>query len=388
MPLPLVGIRVLDLTRLLPGPYCTMFLADMGAEVIKVETPRIGDYARFLPPELGLGGMFEAVNRGKKSVGLNYRNRRGRELFLALVETADVVVESFRPGAMARWRIDYPTLKELKSELVYCSLSGYGQSGPYRDRAGHDLNYLAIAGALDLNGLPGGPPIPPGVAVADLAGGMLAAISILGALVGRARHKDGQGAYLDVALIDAVVSWLAPLAGSLYFTAGQVPRRGELALSGGLPCFNVYQTADGSYLTLAALEPHFWGAFCETAGRPDLLSQQFDPAIQPEIAAIFQQRPRQEWLSLFEGVDACLEPVNSFPEVLADPQVRHRGLVLETESQDGAQPTGINSPSPYQRGSGAQPLPELGEHTRAILSAIGIDEAEIEELAEKGVLKV
>ncbi len=379
--LPLTGFRVLDLSRLLPGPYCTLLLADLGAEVIKIETPRVGDYARFLPPELGLGGMFEALNRNKQSVALNYRNPRGREIFLQLAKDADVVLESFRPGAVKKWGIDYEAVRAMNPRLIYCSLSGYGQTGPYRDRAGHDLNYIAVGGLLALNGAAGGPPIPPGVEIADLAAGMLSSIAILGALL--SRERTGQGAYLDVALLDAVVSWVAPSVNPQFLGAGQNPERGRMALSGGLPCFNVYETADGKYLTLGALEPDFWVAFCNTVQRADLIPRQFEHDAIPEVAAIFRGRTRDEWLARFQGVDACLEPVNSFDELWHHPQVRHRGLVTAMEGQGER----IGSPLRFTAGQPASPAPALGAHTRAVLRQAGLSEEEIQELETKGVIK-
>ena len=242
---PLIGIRILDLSRLLPGPYLTQLLADLGAEVIKVETPSTGDYARFIPAKMGLGKMFEMINQGKKSVAINYRNPRGREVLMRLTATADVVLESFRPGTAARWKIDYESLRAVKPDLIYCALSGYGQNGPYRQRAGHDLNYTAISGALALNAVEGQPPTPYGVTVADLSGAMLAGIAILSALVGR--QSSGQGAYLDVALLDGVLSWMMPQAGAAFF-GGLPVIGGTLALHGGLACYNIYETADGKYL--------------------------------------------------------------------------------------------------------------------------------------------
>jgi len=210
--LPLQGIRVLDLSRLLPGPYLTQLMADLGAEVVKVETPLAGDHVRLAPPEMGLGNMYGAINRGKKSLALNYRNARGRELFLELAKTADVVLEGFRPTIADKYGIGYEAVRAVKPDIVYCSLSGYGQEGPYRQRAGHDFNYLSIGGAFSLNGRER--PVPYGLPVADLSGGMLAAIAILGALVGR--ERGGQGMYLDVALLDGVISWMTPLALSAY----------------------------------------------------------------------------------------------------------------------------------------------------------------------------
>lgn len=226
---PLHGIRILDLTRLLPGPFLTQLLVDMGAEVIKVETPNIGDYWRFAPAEMGLGGLFEMINQGKKSIAINYRNPRGREVFLKLVAAADVVIESFRPGVVERMKIDYESLRTIKPDLIYCALSGYGQSGPYSKRAGHDLNYAAISGALSLNATDGKPPHVYGLTVADLSGAMLAGLSILGAMIGR--QKNGKGAYLDAALLDGILSWMMPMAGAAHFSG--IPVAGGDASAAG-----------------------------------------------------------------------------------------------------------------------------------------------------------
>jgi alpha-methylacyl-CoA racemase len=375
---PLAGIRVLDLSRLLPGPYLTQLLADLGAEVIKIETPRLGDYARIAPPEMGLGGMFEAVNRGKKSVAVNYRNPRGREIFLRLAATADVILEGFKPGSVKKWGIDYEAVLAVKPDIVYCSLSGYGQEGPYRDRAGHDLNYVAVGGALGLNARPGEAPVPYGLPVADLAGGMLAAIAILGALIGRG--KTGRGMYLDIALLDGVISWMTPLAGGAFFSGLGISAASH-PLLGGLPCFNVYETADGKYLTLAVIEPTFWADFCQRVARLDLLSRQFDRTIGGEVAAIFRQKPRAEWLELFAGSEACVEAVNSFEEMLDHPQVQARGYV---HKEDG-RPVGMNSPFVFGRRE-MPPAPALGEHTCAVLRGVGVGEEELEELSQKGVI--
>lgn len=377
---PLSGIRVLDLSRLLPGPYLTQLMADLGAEVIKVETPLAGDHARLAPPEMGLGNMYETINQGKKSLALNYRSPRGRELFLELAMTADVVLEGFRPTIADKYGIGYDPVHAVKPDIVYCSLSGYGQEGPYQQRAGHDLNYLSIGGALSLNGRPGERPIPYGLTVADLSGGMLAAIAILGALFGR--ERSGQGMYLDMALLDGVISWMTPLALSAYFSGLHVGA-GTHPLLGGRAFFNIYETSDGKYLTLAAIEPHFWGDFCKTIRRTDLIKRQYDPALEPEIEALFRQKSRDEWLDLFAGKDACIEPVNSVEEMLADPQVQARGHVR----MGAGKPVSMASPFVFARGE-RSPAPALGADTQSLLVEIGIGDEEIKMLAERRIIAI
>lgn len=376
---PLAGVRILDLSRLLPGPFCTMLLADLGAEVIKVEAPGAGDYARTLVADFGGPAMFSVVNRNKRGLALDYRHPHGRDLLLRLAAHSDVFVETFRPGAVSRWGIDYAALRAANQRIVYCSLSGYGQAGPYRDRAGHDLNYIAVGGLLDLNGQAGGPPVPPGVQIADLAGGMLAALSIMSALLGRGATGDGR--YLDVSMLDAIASWMAPLAGSLNVAwhNDHTVARGRIPLSGTLPCYNVYACADGSYVALSALEPHFWGAFCQTAGCADLLDSRLDPSAVPRVASLLGGRPRAEWLAMFENVDACFEPVNDLQEMLAHPQVRYRGLAGE----DGQ----VFTPFRFVAESQAPlPAPRLGEHTREVLREVGVSDAEIDRLAAERVI--
>lgn len=377
---PLSGIRILDLSRLLPGPYLTKLMADLGAEVIKVETPLAGDHARLAPPEMGLGNMYETINQGKKSLALNYRNPRGRELFLKLAASADVVLEGFRPTIADKYGIGYEAVRAVKPDIVYCSLSGYGQVGPYQQRAGHDFNYLSIGGALSLNGRPGERPIPYGLPVADLSGGMLAAIAILGALVGR--ERSGQGMYLDIALLDGVISWMTPLALSAYFS-GLAVGAGTHPLLGGRAFFNIYETSDGKYLTLAAIEPHFWGDFCKTIGRTDLIKRQFDPAVSAELETVFKQRTRAEWLALFANNDACVEPVNSVEEMLADPQVQARGYIY----MENGKPVGMHSPFVFVRKE-RSPAPLLGADTSALLHEIGVSDEEIRDLAERRVIAV
>jgi crotonobetainyl-CoA:carnitine CoA-transferase CaiB-like acyl-CoA transferase len=372
------GIRILDLSRLLPGPYLTKLLTDLGAEVIKIETPLAGDYTRLAPPEMGLGGLYETLNRGKQSLALNYRNPRGHQLFMGLAKTADVILEGFRPGTAERHGIGYEDIKSIKPDIIYCSLSGYGQEGPYRGQAGHDINYEALGGALALNAQPGEKPVPFGLPMADLSGAMLAGIAILGALFGR--ERTGQGAYLDMALLDGVLSWMTPLAGAAFFSGFELSA-GSHPLLGGLPCFNIYQAADGKYLTLAALEPTFWQAFCQVVGRDDLLPRQFDRTIKEEIADIFRQKGQQEWLEAFEGTDGCVEAVNSFAEMLAHPQVRARGYVQE----EAGKPVRLESPFVFARRA-LDPAPSLGQHTRKILRELGVSDEEMKVLAEKNII--
>ena len=374
---PLKGIRILDLSRLAPGPYLTQLLTDLGAEVIKVETPTAGDYARLAPASMGLGKMFEMINQGKKSVAINYRNPRGREVFLRLASTADVVLESFRPGTVARLKIDYESLRVFKPDIIYCALSGYGQDGPYRGRAGHDLNYTAISGALSLNANAGKPPVPYGLTVADLSGAMLAGFAILSALVGR--QRNGAGAYLDMALFDGILSWMTPQASAAFFS-GLPVAGGTLALHGGLACYNIYETADGKYLSLGALEPTFWSDFCKITGRNDLLARQFDRTIKEDVAVIFKQRPLAEWLDAFSASDGCVEPILSFEEMLSHPQVRARGFVRE----ENGQPVGLNTPFVFARGT-QRSVPGLGEHSAAILKDI-LNDQELAELTSKGII--
>ncbi|MCL4394832.1 MAG: CoA transferase [Chloroflexi bacterium] len=387
---PLAGIRVLDLSRLLPGPYCTMLLADLGAEVVKIETPGLGDYMRLIPPFIqdhatgeSVGAAFLMVNRNKKSVALNFRNKRGKEILFRLARDADVLIESFRPGAVDKWGIGYDAVRAVNPRIVYCSLSGYGQTGPYKDRAGHDLNYIALNGLLAANGSAGGAPIPPAVQIADLSGGMLAAISILSALIGRGQTSGGT--YMDVSLFDGALSWAGTIVGGTY-AAGKQTERGKMQLNGGMACYNVYATRDGQYMTIAAIEPHFWSAFCKAVDREDLSARRQEIEAVPEVAAIFKTRTRDEWIALFDQLDACIEPVRDFSEVFVDPHVRHRGLIAEMDLPGIGCIPQIGSVFVFAQNS-ATPPPRQGQHTAEILSRIGISSAELEGLEQAGIIK-
>lgn len=356
---PLAGVRVLDFSRLLPGPYCSFLLAELGADVIKVESPLLGDWGRLAPAELGLGGMFRAVNRGKRSLAINVRRPAGREAILRLAATVDVVLEAGRPSAMAERRLGYEDLRAVNPDIVYCSLSGYGASGPDAARAGHDVDYLAVSGLLGLGVEPGSRPTPPGFQVADLAGGMLAAIAILGALLGR--ERTGQGAYLDVGLLDAAVSWLDALGAAAADSGGDAG-----VLTGRLPCYGIYETSDGRHVAVGALEPPFWVAFCGAIERPDLVDRQYDPAAVADVAAVLRGRTAGTWLGVFEGTNACVAPVTTPAEAMAHPQVRHR----------------------LAGRPALPPAPAHGADTAAILREAGFDDEAIAGLVAAGVVGV
>ena len=277
---PLAGLRVLDLSRLLPGGFCSLLLADFGADVIKVEDTGMGDYVRWAPPfyegadRTAASALFLSLNRNKRSIRVDLKSEQGREVLLRLARDADVLLESFRPGVMDRLGVGYETLREANPGLVYCAITGYGQDGPLRDRAGHDMNYLGRIGLLGLSGDADGPPVQAAGQIADLGGGaLMAAFGILAAL--RERDRTGEGQFVDSSMADGALSWLAMVA-ARYFAEGRTPRRGELELAGSLVCYRPYRCSDG-WVTLGALEPKFWQACCRGVGREDLIERQFEP---------------------------------------------------------------------------------------------------------------
>lgn len=386
----LTGVRILDLSRLLPGPYATQLLADLGADVIKVEDPGMGDYARDLPPttEQGVGRLFDAVNRGKRSVAIDLKRDRGRDLFYRLATEADVVFEQFRPGVAERLGVDYATVAEHNPDVVYCSLSGYGQTGPYADRVGHDLNYVGVAGLLDMTreSSEEAPRIP-GYPIADMAGGLFAAFSIVGALASRALGNTG-GEYVDVSMTDVVVSLSQAVTTDAL--AGEDPRPGETQLTGRDPWYDVYKAADGRYLTLAALEPKFWEAFCSTVDRPDLVDYHLtdDPAerraLREELTDLFAERPRSAWLADLTEAETMVGPVHTPRELLEDPQLRARGIVIRP---DAAPPrVGFPARSNAAAATTDESVPGHGEHTEGLLRDLGIPSNRIDALRDEGVI--
>ena len=341
MGLPLAGVRVLDLSRLLPGGFCSVLLADMGAEVLKVEDTGAGDYMRWAPPyydDLDVSArsaLFLALNRNKRSIRVDLKNERGREVLFRLVREYDVLLESMRPGVLDRLGVGYERLREQNRGLVHCAITGYGQDGPKRDSAGHDMNYLGLIGLLALTGEREGPPVQAAGQIADIGGGaLMAAFGILAALRerdgGGAVEGSGEGQFVDVSMSDGALSWLALVVGR-YFADGIAPRRGGLELAGSLICYRPYECADG-WVTLGALEPKFWRAWCEGVERNDLIDAQFEPPgshAHAELERIFRERTRAEWVRFGAEHDCCLEPVLELEEALESQLVNARGMVVE-----------------------------------------------------------
>ena len=379
--MPLTGIRILDLTRLLPGAYCTLLLADMGADVIKVEEPGAGDYMRWTPPLAGgQSALFNAINRNKRSVTLNLKADAGRDLLLRLVEGADVLVEGNRPGVMDRLGLGWEVVHARNPRLVMCSITGYGQDGPFASRAGHDLNYMATAGGLGLNGERDGPPVPPAVQVADIGGGGLQpAVAILGALVGV--QRGGEGRWIDASMTDGAVSWLA-LALATH-AGGETVARGHQRLSGRFACYRVYACKDGGYYSVAALEPKFWSALCGALERPELVDLQYsdDSVVHVALEEMFASRTRLEWQRRLSALDACCEPVLDIDEVPSHPQIAARRLIETHETGVEVRPA-IRLSEGWRR----RDAPRLGEHSKEVLAELGIDDSTLEELKTAGVI--
>lgn len=391
MSLPLEGVKILDLSMYLPGPFCTQILADFGAEVIKIEEVG-GEWGRRVYPVVGdQSALFYAVNRGKKSIAVNLKNEEGKEIFLNLVRHADVVVEQFRPGVMERLGLGYATLGQINKRLIYCSISGYGHSGPFQYVAGHDLNYLSLAGVTGLTGTRDQPGMS-GVQIADLAGGSLQAVSgILLALL--AREKTGRGQYCDIAMLDGAISLLAYSLAE-WSGQGRLPGCNREMLTGGYACYQIYPTADNQFVSLGAVEAKFWQRFCERIDRPEYIPYQWASSRQDDILAdirvVMAGKTRQEWVDYFATDDICFTPVLNLQEMSQHPQVKDRNMVLVMEDVQGSSKnmmlTGCPIKLSHTPAEVQVAFPQLGEHTDILLQEIGYSPREIARLKEQKVL--
>jgi crotonobetainyl-CoA:carnitine CoA-transferase CaiB-like acyl-CoA transferase len=389
---PLAGVRILDLTRLLPGGYATLLMADLGADVVKVEEPGKGDYIRWTPPVVGdFSSAHIALNRNKRSITLNLRTDEGRDLLLRLAESYDVLIESFRPGVLDRLGVGYEALKERNPKLIYCAISGYGQGGPRSAAAGHDNNYIGYAGVLGIIGKEDDRPVIPGVQVGDMAGGgMSAVIAILAALHRRA--ATGEGDFCDISMMDGAFSWLSIHAAEFVATK-ESPQRELMHLSGKYPCYRVYPAADG-WLSVGALEPQFWSALVDVLERPDLKDDGFAHGdrrneVITELEELFATKTRAEWMEKLDGLDVCVGPVNSVEEAFEDPQILHREMVFENDVPGVGPWKHVGNPLKMTGAPGRVdrlPPPGMGEHTAEVLGDIGIGESDIEGLRSRGVV--
>ena len=396
--LPLKDIRVLDLTRLIPGGYCTSILGDVGAEVVKVEEPNIGDYEREIQPFIGsTASRFLILNRNKKSIVLNLKEDRGRELFLRLAETADVLVEGFRPGAMAKLGLDYESIRKVNPKLIYCSISSFGQNGPYRDVVAHDINILGLCGFLDITGTDEGKTVIPGVQISDFIAGTNAALSILIALISRRSTNVGQ--FLDVSMFDGMMAWMIDAA-RYAFAGHAVPEKNKGRLWGGFPNYNIYKTKEGKFITIGSLENKFKRILLEKLGGKEFLGTEegatssafndSDGELQSFLQETFLTKTVDEWMAELGPLNICVVPVSSVEEAVAHPQAISRSMVVDVEhplegtiKQIGSALKFSNIPIDVNR----VPAPRLGEHTKEILNSLGYSEEEIEEMTTNSIVQ-
>lgn len=375
----LEGIQVLDLTRLLPGPLATMILGDLGADVIKVEDPSAGDMTRWIPPFRGdEGALFYLLNRNKRSLALNLKSAENQEIFQRLAKKADIIVEGFRPGTAVRLGVDYDTIKAINPQIIYCSISGYGQEGPYRERSGHDINYLGISGILAMSGAREGGPVVPPVQIADIGAGTFPAlVSILAALFHR--QRTGEGQFIDISMLDNLTLWIPTLLAPLVGGEPAYQRElGNAPLSGGLAGYGIYKTADG-FITIGALEPHFFAGLCEVLERPDFIERQLDgPDSQEEMRSVFQKlflkHSTEEWLDRLKKRDVCCGPLNSLEDLPQDPQIMMRETLPMSADTDKIENAQVGLPWKFSTAKATLrlPPPKLGEHNSEILQELGL----------------
>jgi crotonobetainyl-CoA:carnitine CoA-transferase CaiB-like acyl-CoA transferase len=372
---PLRNVKLLDLSRQLPGPFCSMMLADLGVDVLVVASPT---------DVMGLG--IPLIQRNKRSMTLNMKTSEGRQIFDRLAADADIILEGFRPGVTERLGIDYPSMSKLNPRIIYCSISGYGQDGPYRDKVGHDVNYLGYAGVLGVSGAADAAPAIMPVQVADIGGGaLMATVGILAALLARAH--TGRGQFVDIAMLDGSLVWNV-FHTLLYLVTGQPPERGRTRLTGHNPCYAVYETKDGKYVTVGALEEHFWRNLCVQLGVDEFIPDQFAEGPRREemfrvLRDKFRQKTQAEWLQALAPIDICFGPVNSIAESFADPQVRSRGMIREV---DGLKL--IASPLKLSDTPTVEPAapPQFGQHTDEVLRDLGYSASAIAALRDARVV--
>ena len=376
---PLSSLKILDFTTLLPGPFATMMLADMGADVLRIEAPHLPDTVRSMQPRdsQGLSAWHGLINRNKRSAAFDLKKPESIEIIKKLILTYDIVVEQFRPGVMARLGLDYETLKAINPRLIYCSITGYGQTGPLRDRAGHDINYLALAGVLSHTGRRDSGPAGLGVQIADIGGGSFGAITgILAAVI--QRQVEGIGQQVDISMFDLAVGWNS-LAMSEYFVGARVRGFEDMSLNGG-SYYDVYQTADGRYLSVGSLEPKFWQQVCVAIARPDLyeLGRNWQPEAQQQVRAVlhaaFAQRSLAEWVAIFAGLDACVEPVLTADEVVNHPHTQARDLVIDVPMLNGDTQRQIALPIKFSASEANYMWsgPPIGHHTHEVLCELSM----------------
>jgi len=390
---PLEGIKILDCTRLLPYQYCTMLLGDLGAEVLKVEEPREGDYGRWGDGDRTYeSDAFVMTNRNKKSMKLNLKHEKGREIFKKLAVEYDVLVESFRPGVMARLGLGYKDIKQINPAIIYCSTTGFGQTGAYRMRVGHDINYLGYSGVLACTGEQTGKPVIPGIPIGDMAGGGLAtAMAILAAIVGR--ERTGKGQYIDVAQTDVLTSLnIRNIAEVLAQRKGRSAR--PVDLRGFSICYNTYKTSDGKPIAFGAVEPKFWNNFCKTVGKEKwvahhLLRYEDGSLATEELKKLFASKTRKEWEEIFDNVDACITPVLSPEETLENEHLRERGMITSMDDPQRGETIQLGFPAKFSDALNVNrsPAPFFGQHTTEVLTGIGYSKEEIENLVNEGVIE-
>jgi alpha-methylacyl-CoA racemase len=384
MALPLAGVKVLDLSRLLPGPYATLVLADLGASVDKLEEPQGGDSTRHMPPMKGeTSALFLGLNRNKRSLTLDLKSPEGVAALKRLVKHYDVLIESFRPGVMDRLGVGWHALSKEHPALIMCSISGYGATGPDRLKAGHDLNYIARSGVLAYGGARNGAPAMPGVQIADIGGGLFGLVGVLAALL--ERQRTGVGRYVDIAMTESSLAFLhMHLASRLMLGAESGPlTRGAEALNGGYACYGLYRTQDERWMAVGSLEPKFFSGLCELLLRPDLVAGGYDltdhgAKTRRELEAIFASKPQAHWVALFRQHDLCVEPVIEGDEVLSDPQLVARGLFVNAGDV-------VHVKTPLHFGEiPTRPSPALGADSADILREAGFTNAEIGRLTKCG----